>query len=149
MTLDLVVNNQIVSELGLVETTGRKVNANLLEVTPTNNFGYMVRRTTYMGYSFTLRLTRQDDTYDDLVTALVDAYHSQAALVFFTAIETIVNNGAVSQWRYSTGTVVPGSLGDFKGADRVDGLELEIHFSDRTKITGASNAPNFGTGPSL
>lgn len=144
--LDLVINNQIVGEFGLVEQTGRKVNATLIEKTPTNNFGYTVRRTTFQGFTMDLRITRQDDTLDDLVDALVDAYHSNSAVALFSGVETVINNGVVSQWRYSDGTIVPGSLGTFKGADAVDDVELSIHFSYRSKVTGSSNAPNILSG---
>jgi hypothetical protein len=140
--LDLVINNQVVNELGLIEQTGRKVNATLLEMTPTNNFGYIVRRVTYQGFTMDLRVTRQDDTMDDLVDALVDAYHNHAPASLFSGVETVINNGTASQWRYSNGVFVPGSLGTAKGADKVDDVECQVHFSYRTKITGGSNAPS-------
>ena len=61
-------------------------------------------------------------------------------------LDLVINNGVVSQWRYSDGTIVPGSLGTFKGADAVDDVELSIHFSYRSKVTGSSNAPNILSG---
>lgn len=140
--LDLIIANQVVGELGLIESTGRKVNATLLEQTPTNNFGYVVRRTTFQGFTLDLRITRQDDSFDDLVDGLVDAYHSHAPIVLASGLETVINNGVVSQWRYSAGTLVPGSLGTSKGADKTDDVEVSLHFSKREKVRGKKTAPS-------
>lgn len=140
--LTLVVNGQVLNEVGLIESRDRKVLATLIDVVPANNNGRPVRRVTYQGFKCTYAVVRQDDTFDDLVDALVDAYHNQAANAFFSGTETVINNGVASQWQYSTGVIHPDGLGNVKGADKTDGVTFDVYWTDRAKIRGASSAPN-------
>ena len=144
-SLQLVVNGQIINELGLIETTDRKVTSNLIEVIPSNNNGDPVRRTTWHGFPYSYSMVRQDDSFDDLVDAFIDAYKSQSANPELQGTETIINNGVVSEWTYLGGTFVADGLGNIKGADKVDGITFTIHWSSRVKTTGGSSAPDLTT----
>lgn len=140
--LQLVMNGQLLAEFGLLESRERKVNATLIETTPANNNGRTVRRTTYQGFSFTYALVRQNDEFDDLVDALVKAYHLQGKVLFAQGQETVINNAQASQWIYTGGIIHPSGLGNVKGADKTDGVAFDIHWTDRFKIRGGSSAPD-------
>ncbi len=141
MTMLFVINGQTWEIPGLLESTERKVDSHLLEKIPTNNDGKPVFRTTYSGYEYDCSLTRVDDYFDDLVTALVDNYYGHGPEPVISATETIINQGSVSMWNLSGGAIVPESLGTFKGADAVDGVTFKVKFSDKAKQMGANTAP--------
>jgi len=141
LDLQIVVNGQALDDLGLVESTERKVQSHLLEKTPTNNDGYTVSRVTYTGWEYDFSLTRQNDAFDDLVVALVNNYHAHGPEPSISATETVINAGSVSQWQLSGGTLIPESIGTFKGADAVDGITFKIKFTKKQKVVGNNTAP--------
>ncbi len=143
--LELIFNGQLIDEFGLLESVDRKINKTLIETTPANNNGRPVRRVNFHGYSFSYTFVRQDDTFDDLVDALVNLYETQGAQYSLSGQETIINNGQASQWQYDGGVIEPEGLGNIKGADKVDSVTFVIHWSSRTKIRGGSNAPDLSS----
>jgi hypothetical protein len=147
--LDLVVNGQVVAEFGLLETRDRKVNGQLVRTVPSNSNGRPVSRWIPEDYTHTFAYVRQDDTFDDVVGAIMNAYRAQGANVQWSGTETVVNNGTASQYLWTGGTFVPGSMGNIKGADKTDGVTFEIHWTDFQKTRGASNAPNLTVGTGL
>lgn len=147
--IDLVVNNQVVAEFGLLETRDRKPNGQLVRTVPSNSNGRPVSRWVPEDYTVTFSYVRQDDTFDDTVIAIFNAYRAQGANVSWSGTETVVNNGIASQYLWTGGTFAPGGMANIKGADKTDGISFEIHFTDVQKVRGASNAPSLSTGTGL
>jgi hypothetical protein len=116
---------------------------------PSNSNGRPVSRWIPEDYTHTFAYVRQDDTFDDVVGAIMNAYRAQGANVQWSGTETVVNNGTASQYLWTGGTFVPGSMGNIKGADKTDGVTFEIHWTDFQKTRGASNAPNLTVGTGL
>ena len=137
LTVQIVVNGQAFTNLGLVTDTSRKSLSHMHEVVPTNNDGIPVRRTTYSGYEFQLHLTRQNGQFDSLVRSLQSNYFSGGAPPKVTMTETIRNpDQSVNQTSYTGGTIVPESLGAFKGADAVNDITFQAVFSQANDIGG-------------
>jgi hypothetical protein len=136
--LAIVAGGLVLAEFGLVESIGRKMNMTLLQVTPVNNNGKRVSRTTVEDFTFTYAITRQNDMVDDLADLIKNLYRSRGKGLVFAGTETVINAGVPSQWSYTDGTMLIDGLGDFKNADRVDGVGLTIHWGDRQKILGGS-----------
>lgn len=144
MSFSIVVNGQAFNFLGLVTDYNRKALSHLHEVIPANNDGIPVRRVTFSGYEYEMHLTRQDATVDLLVDALEQNYFQGSAPPVVSATETIRNpNQSVDQWQLTGGTILPESLGSFKGADPVNDVSLRVVFSQRNYVGGnPTNAVN-------
>ena len=149
LTVQIIVNGQNFSNLGLVTDTSRKSLSHMHEVVPTNNDGVPVRRTTFSGYEFQLHLTRQNGQFDSLVRALQDNYFTGGVPPKVTMTETIRNpDTGTNQTAYTGGTIVPESMGAFKGADAVSDITFQVIFSKASDIGGVSpQAVNLGTNP--
>jgi hypothetical protein len=139
--LSLALDGQVFTQLGLIEEVDQKVNSKALEATPINLKGYTVRRTTYQGYTYEFKLTRVDDTFDDLVDAVVANFHALGPEPIATATETKISGGNASIYALSVGTFEPGSLGTWKGSEKVDGITFTIHFQKRSKVAGPNLSP--------
>ena len=146
ITLQIVINGQNFSNLGLVTDTSRKSLSHMHEVVPTNNDGQPVRRTTFSGYEFQLHLSRQNGQFDSLVRALQDNYFNGGTPPKVTMTETIRNpDNSVNQTVYTGGTIVPESMGAFKGADGVNDITFQLIFTKSSDVGGASpQAVNLG-----
>lgn len=149
LTLQVVVNGQSFNNLGLLTDANRKVLSHMHEVIPVNNDGIPVRRTTYSGYDFEFHFTRQSGLVDSLVRELQRNYYSGGNPPKITMTETIRNpDQSVNQTSYTGGTIVPETLGSFKGADPVNDVHLRIVFSQANDIGGLSpQALNLGSNP--
>ena len=139
LTFRFVVNSQVFNiSNALITEISRSVKSNLHEVIPINNDGKPVFRTTYAGYDYDLHLTRQNGQMDLLIDALVQNYYNGGTPPIVTALETIRNpDQSVDQFQLLAGSIVPSSLGAFKGADPVNDVQIKVVFAERNPVGGA------------